>query len=162
MSTFVTLGNATQPFERLLKAVESAMDLLPKPVLVQHGATPLRFAGCEAFPFMGMDEFGERIRESSLLIMHAGAGSLVHAVDAGKVPIVMPRERAYGEHVDDHQVELSEALAAHGRVILVRSGDELLRAIPRALETNDRLRPESGEVPLIGLVRARLAAYAGE
>lgn len=162
MSTFVTVGNATQPFERLLRAVTANLDMLPKPVHVQHGAMPFSIPGCSAHPFLRMDQFAELVRCSNLLIMHCGAGSLMHALDAGKLPVVMPRQSRFGEHVDDHQIELAEALAGTGRIVMARWESELPNAICKAIEMGRMPRQPSGEPPLVGLVRDRLAAYVRE
>ena len=40
MSTFVTIGNGTQSFHRLLEAVREVIDDLPQPVVIQTGRTP--------------------------------------------------------------------------------------------------------------------------
>ena len=37
MTTFVAVGNATQPFARLIDAVVAIAADLPQPVLIQHG-----------------------------------------------------------------------------------------------------------------------------
>ena len=58
------------------------------------------------------------------VIAHAGCGSSVGALDAGKIPVLVPRRRGHGENVDDHQQLIAEALAQRGLAI-VRSVDEL-------------------------------------
>ena len=160
LSTFVTVGNATQPFDRLLRAVTAAADILPKPIHVQHGVSSLSMPGCLCDPFLGMDEFEERMRSATLVITHAGAGSLMHALDAGQVPIVMPRESRHGEHVDDHQIELAEALARGNRVIVIRSEADLPDAIRRALKDRAAGRQQRTEPALVGMVRERLEEYS--
>ena len=95
---------------------------LPQPVFVQSGSTPFDAAGCEVAPFLAMSEFERRVAQSTLLIMHAGAGSVITAVRAGKVPVVMPRRARFGEHVDDHQVEFARELAAAGRIVVAERG----------------------------------------
>ena len=114
MSTFVCVGNATQPFRRLLDGVTAIARDLPQPVFVQSGSTPFHAKGCESAPFLNMSEFQSRVDRSKLLIMHAGAGSLITAVRAGKVPVVMARRARYAEHVDDHQIEFARELDRPG------------------------------------------------
>ena len=93
MSTFVSVGNANQPFSRLLEAVAILAEQggLPLPVIVQHGHTPFVSTSCKAIDFMAMEDFSEYVQSAELLIIHAGAGSMIHACQAGKVPVVMPR-----------------------------------------------------------------------
>lgn len=129
MSTFVALGNATQPFLRLLAAVSAAFERLPQPVFVQHGRTPLGDPRFEGAPFLDMEAFARRIAAARLVLCHAGAGSVLHALVAGKTPLVMPRRKRFDEAVDDHQDEFAEALARAGRVRVVESAGDLVRVL---------------------------------
>ncbi len=144
MSTFVSLGNALQPFARLLDGVSRLANQLPGPVMVQHGHTPFHDATCQAVPFLGMHEFIEYIHNADLLIMHAGAGSIMHAVEAGKVPVVMPRRAAFGEHVNDHQVEFAQALAEAGKVVMANTPDDLARAVEEAMARQKHAQVKHG------------------
>lgn len=133
---FVTVGNALQGFGRLLVAVERESQqgiLKGEDILFQSGHTTDFNPGTgRLVPFLPLDEFEENVRQAELVISHAGAGTLIHLFRTGKVPIVMPREKRYGEHVDDHQVELVKALVEQRRVVSIRDSDELTSAIKRA------------------------------
>ena len=50
---------------------------------------------------------------------HAGVGSVLVALANGKRPVVVPRRKAFGEAVDDHQLQLGRRFAAAGLVTLV-------------------------------------------
>jgi UDP-N-acetylglucosamine transferase subunit ALG13 len=132
LSTFVSVGNATQPFLRLLKAVETLAPELPQPVTLQHGNTPFQSDRCICVPFMDMEEFERKIAASSLLVLHAGAGAVVHSLSCGKVPVIMPRREKYGEHIDDHQLEFARKLAEEGKVVLAEEADDLKGAVIKA------------------------------
>jgi UDP-N-acetylglucosamine transferase subunit ALG13 len=136
-STFVTVGNATQPFPRLLEAVDRLVrdDVLEKRVLVQSGNNP-NFVPtyCEHVPFLSPEEFETWIAQADLIVSHAGAGTLFHVFQAGKTPVVMPRRKQNGELVDDHQIELARALAAEGRVVAAYEVEDLPEAIAEARE----------------------------
>lgn len=132
---FVSVGNATQPFLRLLEAVDALAGqgvFGADPVVMQighaNGFTP--YFG-RSVAFLSMDEFIVHVRQACLVICHGGAGTLYHTFQAGKVPVVMPRRRTYAEHVDD-QYELVKTLAAEGRVIPAYEPDELPQAIAEA------------------------------
>lgn len=158
MSTFVSVGNATQPFSRLLDLLPCIFPLLPQPVIVQHGRTPFKSACCIAVPFLSMEEFSQYVETSDLLILHAGAGSLIHAIRAGKVPLVMPRRATHGELVDDHQVEFAVALATIGKIVLVEELDGLKQAIAEAKVRQNRLS-STATPPLLSHIKTLLAAY---
>lgn len=142
---FVTVGNATQPYRRLLNGVEALVKkgvLDPASVLIQYGHdSGFRSARCRAVPFLAVDEFEAVIQDAELVIAHAGAGTLLHLLAAGALPVVMPRRKQYGEHVDDHQVELVEALAREGRVVSAHEPDELEGAIRKARAAGGRIGP---------------------
>lgn len=167
MSTFVSVGNAKQPFRRLLDAVARLADVFPKPVLVQHGHTPFISTRCKAVSFLGMEEFEASVREAELVILHAGAGSIIHALQAGKVPVIVPRLAEYGEHVNNHQLELARALAGTGQVIVTLNPDELLNGANEALgrqrySHQERAAPTvaGAEPRMVSLVRQTLAEFS--
>lgn len=164
MSTFVSVGNAKQSFVRLLDAVAACADQLPQPVVIQHGHTPFIHSACEAHPFLDMDLFVSYVREAAVVIVHAGAGSVLHAIREGKVPIVMPRRAEFGEHVDDHQQELAAALAGEGKIVVVDDNAEsLMPAVEKALAM--QAKPGSKEIqvpPMVKAVEKLLTALAAD
>ena len=133
---FVTVGNATQGFQRLLDAVDVLAEqgiFEGEQVFVQSGNNPnFRPHYCKQKPFLSMEEFDKSICKASLVICHAGAGTLIHILQQGKVPVVMPRRKMYGELVDDHQVELVKALSEEKRVIAAFEPEELKGAVATA------------------------------
>ena len=141
---FVTVGTHQQPFERLL----DALDQLPSEELVVqygNGTPPEGVARAEAF--MPFDEMVRCFEAADRVITHAGVGSVICARRAGHVPVVVPRRRDLGEHVDEHQAELTRALAAHATVIPVWRTSDLSAALagapargPGALERPERAR----------------------
>jgi len=159
VTTFVAVGNATQPFGRLLDAVSAIAPRLPQPVIVQHGSTPFRTPGCRARPFVGRDEFDRLIREASLVICHAGAGCVIEALRAGKTPVVMARRRIHGELVDDHQAEFARLLAGTGKAI-VADEPVLLEACASAALERQAQRRSSAEPALVRIVAEVLDAIA--
>lgn len=144
MSTFVSVGNAKQGFTRLLEMVRKAASDLPAPVFVQHGHTTWHNAsGIQASAFIGMDEFAQRVQQAKVVILHAGAGSVIHAVRAGKVPVLLARRMALGEHVDDHQAEFAREVSAAGKAVLVNDNTTLIDAVRLA----QKLQRDRGERP---------------
>ena len=79
-----------------------------------------------------MDEFEHLVERADLLIIHAGAGSVIHAAHAGKVPVVIPRRQELGEHVDNHQLEFVQELEKTGKIVAVYDCGQLLQAIADA------------------------------
>jgi UDP-N-acetylglucosamine transferase subunit ALG13 len=69
-------------------------------------------------------ELAAAMREADVVVAHAGVGAALDAFEAGRHPILVPRRLDRGEHVDDHQRQVAEALAARG-LASVRDADEL-------------------------------------
>jgi UDP-N-acetylglucosamine--N-acetylmuramyl-(pentapeptide) pyrophosphoryl-undecaprenol N-acetylglucosamine transferase len=127
---FATVGTHRQPFERMLDGLQGLPD--PTDVVVQYGCgRPPEGVG-RAVAFMPFDEIQECLEAADKVVTHAGVGSILCARRAGHVPVVVPRLRALGEHVDDHQVELTRALAERGVVVPAWQGEELAAVVEGA------------------------------
>ena len=50
-------------------------------------------------------------REANLIITHGGPSSFLAPLSYGKIPIVVPRQVKYDEHVNDHQVDFVKEVA---------------------------------------------------
>lgn len=161
MSTFVSVGNATQPFERLLSAVVEIAHSLPQPVIVQHGNTPFSGGGgCIEKSFVNPEDFQRLLTEAELVIMHAGAGSVIHAILAGKVPIVVPRRGIFDELIDDHQMEFASALAETGKVILVKETGCLIDAVRHAQCSGQAIESFRQKPKILNQIAEVLKGYA--
>lgn len=154
---FVTVGNAHQGFLRLLEAVDRVAGeggFGGTSVFIQSGHNPgFRPRHCEAMPFVSMDDFERRMKEADLIVCHGGCTQL-QAVALGKTPVVMPRRQQYGEHVNDHQVQLVEALAAEGYVVPAREPQDLTHAVreARRRQLAPRALPPTPMLDLVGRV----------
>jgi UDP-N-acetylglucosamine transferase subunit ALG13 len=160
MSTFVTVGTAHDPFPRLLAEVDrlAAAEVLPRPVLVQHGYTRFASDHCQAKAFIDRAEFEQHLTEAQLVITHAGT-TVLDAIRAGKVPVIMPRLARYGEHIDDHQLQLAEVIARQHHIALAAEPADLQTAVQTALALQQIARDcqrERLESPLVSEIRALL------
>lgn len=125
---FVTVGTHHQPFERLLDALDDLDDEL----VVQYGPGKAPPNASRAQPFMTFDAMLDAFREADTIITHAGVGSILCASREGHVPLVVPRRHELEEHVDDHQVELTRALAERGSVVAVWDVNALAEIVAAA------------------------------
>jgi len=154
---FVTVGNATQGFLRLLDKVDQLAGerkFGSEIVLIQSGNNPnFRPLNCKHEPFLSSEMFETNIRDADLIITHAGAGTLIHTFQVGKVPVIFPRRKECGELVDDHQVELTQALAAEGRIIPAYEPEDLTAAIEEARRRKGSgVRGKEKKSPMLDLV----------
>lgn len=137
----VSLGTEIWPFPR---AIDRIRALLPEARITwQVGHTEYREGEQLLRQWVPADELRTFIRESDLVVMHAGVGSVLVALDEGRVPVILPRREHQGEMVDDHQTEVASMLAARGLVISV-DPDELEYAhLVRAAGLRARRRGDS-------------------
>ncbi|MDF2865810.1 MAG: hypothetical protein K0R72_628 [Clostridia bacterium] len=109
---FVTLGTQNQSFERLLKEIESCKVLNKEEIIAQVGHTKFVSEKIKTIDFLDEEEFNRYIEKCEFVITHGGVGSIFSSLLKGKKVIAMPRIKKYGEHVDDHQIEICEKLAS--------------------------------------------------
>jgi len=105
---FISVGSQKFQFNRLLKKIDELIDkkIIRDEVYAQIGVSDYKPKNYDYVDFMTQDEFSKKINECDLLITHAGTGVIVNAVKRGKKVIATPRLEKYGEHVDDHQIQL--------------------------------------------------------
>lgn len=110
---FVTVGTHEQPFNRLIKKVDElvASGDIKEKVVVQTGFSTYKPKHCEAHKMMSFDEMQQALKDARIVITHGGPSSFIEALRFGKVPIVVPRQEKYYEHVNNHQVEFTKLIA---------------------------------------------------
>jgi len=122
---FVTVG-WQYGFKRLITKMDEIASRINEEVVMQIGTTEYEPKYAKYFHFVESDDqVLEYIRESRLVISHAGAGSILTVFSIGRPTIIVPRLRKYGEHIDDHQLELAEAMSREGQVIVVYDINDL-------------------------------------
>ncbi|MFK5582853.1 glycosyltransferase [Serinicoccus sp. LYQ131] len=121
---FVTVGTEQFPFVRALDDVARSVPPSTE-VLYQTGHTPVPAARASYRQWMPFDELVQALEQADVVVTHAGVGSILTALRAGKHPVVMPRLQRMGEHVDDHQTELAQMLELRGLVSVAWQGVEL-------------------------------------
>ena len=135
-SIFASVGNATQPFDRFLRIVDEAAGRTGLRTLIQTGSGKFRPQHAEAASFVTRELFEALMQEADYVVTHGGVGSVMAAIRLGKMPIVVPRRKAAGEHVNDHQLELADELSRMGWCRIVSDVDELiacLRTLPQVM-----------------------------
>lgn len=148
---FVTVGNHTQTFTRLIKSVDVLVGKgVLKEVFIQTGYSDYTPKNCKYKDFMEYSEFQSFIKKSYLVITHGGGGVIATALINNKKVIVVPRLKKFREHTNDHQLQLTRALEKEGRIIEVYDINKLEDAIDRSKTFRPRaLIKESSIIELI-------------
>lgn len=105
---FVTVG-AQMPFDRLVKAVDRwAADHHRDDIFAQIGQSHFRPQGIRYSQLLGPDEFRRQYEAASVIVAHAGTGSIITALQMGKPIVIMPRRASLMETRNDHQLATAE------------------------------------------------------
>jgi UDP-N-acetylglucosamine transferase subunit ALG13 len=150
---FVVLGTHELPFTRLLEEVERLQkeEVISEEVVVQVGHTPYKSETMKLIPFMSYADMEAYFDQARLIITHAGTGSIITGVKKGKTVIAAARLEKYGEHNDDHQIEISETFSKKGHILSVVEMEDLVSKLEEA-KSFEPVPFESGRDRMIGLI----------
>lgn len=129
---FVTVGTHEQQFNRLIKYVDELKkeNVIEEDVVIQTGFSDYEPKYCKwkkLFPYQEMIKMVEKAR---IVITHGGPSSFIMPLQIGKIPIVVPRQKEYEEHVNDHQVMFCEQVKnRYGNIIVIEDITELKKSI---------------------------------
>jgi UDP-N-acetylglucosamine transferase subunit ALG13 len=123
---FVTVGTQGQ-FDRLIRTIDEWAGVRGRTdVFAQTGPSNYHSEHIRTERLIDPTEFRKRVESASLVIAHAGMGSIITALELGKQIIVMPRRASLGEHRNDHQVATAKRFAEQGRITVALNEKELV------------------------------------
>ena len=124
---FVCIGSRDYQFNRLIKKMDELVldGIVTDHVIMQIGESEYIPKYCEYYRFVDREQFKKYQQEAKLIISHGGTGALVGALKMGKQVIAVPRLAKYGEHIDDHQMQISEVLEKGGYLRMVTDIEKL-------------------------------------
>lgn len=108
---FITTGSRSFQFNRLLEAVDKAIEKgnITDKVFAQIGSSDYKIKHYESVEFLNHEEFNKKMQECDVVLTHGGTGVIVNAVKMGKRVVAVPRLEKFHEVVDDHQIQLVQA-----------------------------------------------------
>jgi UDP-N-acetylglucosamine transferase subunit ALG13 len=133
---FTTVGTDHHPFDRLVRWVDGW--LLDRNghhrarCLIQSGASQSPFVA-EWTDYLSYDQLQSAISQAAAVVSHGGPATIMECRRHGLIPIVVPRSRDLGEHVDDHQGLFARRLAARQEIRLVSTREQLWNLMDRAV-----------------------------
>lgn len=129
---FVTVGTHEQPFNRLLIAVDQLKkeNIIKDDVIIQRGYSTYIPSCCSFFNLTSWKNMQNLYSQARIIITHGGPSSFIDALKIGKLPIVVPRQKQFNEHVNDHQLFFASEIKKRGfPIIVVKEVAELKNAI---------------------------------
>ncbi len=117
-------------------------------VVIQTGYSTFEPEHCTWSKFLPYSKMGKYVADARIVITHGGPSSFIAPLQIGKIPIVVPRQAEFGEHVNNHQVDFCEAVQKRqGNILLVKDiielgnmikqYDELVAAMPAGIHSNN-------------------------
>ena len=137
---FITLGSQKFQFDRLLKAVDEQVNekKIEEEIFAQIGVSDYKPRNFNYKDFLNRDEFSKWQNTCDIVITHGGTGAIVGALKKGKKVIAVPRLAKYGEHVDDHQLQLIEQFKELELICECLCCDDIWKAIETVKKTDYR------------------------
>ena len=129
---YVTVGTHEQPFNRLVQCVDELKGngIIEEDVVIQSGFSDYEIKHCEHKKLFSSQEVAENYANARIIIMHGGPSTMIESIRDGKIPIVVPRQKKYGEHINDHQLEFCRAVQdRYNNIILIEDISDLKDAI---------------------------------
>ncbi len=128
---FIILGSQKFQFNRLLKMVDDLIiqGVIQDEVFAQSGYSDY-IPKCYAYrQFLDREEFAQIESNADIIITHGGTGAIIGAIKNGKKVIAVPRLAKYGEHVDDHQLQLIAQFRNQNLILEINNCRELEEAL---------------------------------
>ena len=131
---FIALGTQKFQLNRLLLEVDNLIEegIIEEPVFAQRGYSTYVPRNFETDSLMSQKKFDRLVNECDMLITHCGVGTILIGVNLKKHIIVYPRLAKYGEHVDDHQLDIAKAFEMKKYVLCCYENDDLLEIIKKS------------------------------
>ena len=128
---FVTVGTHEQPFNRLLECIDELKkeNVITEEIVMQTGFSTYVPQYCEWKKLFPYNEMVEKVKNARIVITHGGPSSFIMPLQEGKIPIVVPRQKKYGEHVNDHQLEFAKEVEKRQNNIIVVTEMNLLKNV---------------------------------
>lgn len=121
---FVTVGTHEQPFNRLIEYIDELkkQNVICEKVIIQTGFSSYEPKYCNWQKLYSFSKMNELVNEARIIITHGGPSSFIMPLQIGKIPVVVPRQKKYGEHVNDHQINFCREVAKRqGNIIEVEN-----------------------------------------
>ncbi len=147
---FVTVGTHEQPFNRLIGCMDElkGRNVIQEEVIMQTGYSTYVPQYCQWKKMLSYDEMSENVRNARIVITHGGPASFFMPLQLGKTPIVVPRQKRYGEHVNDHQLLFTRTVVERQQNIVLIENitdleecilhyDALVEQMPRKIKSNN-------------------------
>ncbi len=122
---FVSVGSM-MPFDRLVQAMDEWAAANPAvPVEIQIGRGRYEPRHARFVRLVPVTDYRRKVADARLFVAHAGMGSIIAAIEAGKPLLMLPRLSARGEHNNDHQLATAASIGARPGLFVAADAADL-------------------------------------
>ena len=121
---FVTVGTHEQPFNRLVEFIDKLVEneIIKDEVIIQTGYSTYKPKFCKFNKMLPYQEMVKNVQNARIVITHGGPASFIMPLQYGKIPIVVPRQKKFNEHVNNHQVTFCKQVEdRYGNILVAES-----------------------------------------
>jgi beta-1,4-N-acetylglucosaminyltransferase len=126
-------------FTRLIRKMDEVAGRLDEEVIMQIGSVPYEPRNAKHFSHTSYQESLSYFQNASLVIGHGGAGTILNALRFHVPIVVVPRSQRFGEHFDDHQMELAQRLVGNELIKVVYDIEDLESAVKEMLDRGKKV-----------------------
>ena len=129
---FVTVGTHEQPFDRLVRKMDELKGdgVINDEVIMQTGFSTYQPKYCRWDKIISYQQMKKNVSDAHIVITHGGPSSFIMPLEIGKIPIVVPRQKKFNEHVNDHQIDFVQNVSKRmGTIIPIVNIEELSETI---------------------------------
>jgi beta-1,4-N-acetylglucosaminyltransferase len=148
-----------QQFDRLLKEMDRlTAEKRVIDVVAVIGNSAYKPKNYKFHRFVDYKKYTDLEKKASVIVVHAGIGSIMSALELGKPIVVVPRQERFNEHVDNHQIYTARELEKQGKVIAVYDIKNLESAIKGAKKFKPKNIEEKSTI--LDIVKAKLSEWS--
>ena len=89
------------------------------------------------FNMLKPEDMKQYIINASIVVTHAGVGTIMECINKNKEIIVLPRKEEYGEHVNNHQEEIAYEMEKKGLLKKVDTYEQLKNSVIEIIKNNE-------------------------
>lgn len=128
---FATVGTQL-PFPRFMLALDRISEAHGLRITAQTAEPRASYPHLDASAHLHPSAFDDHVRRASILVGHAGIGTVLTARKLSKPLIVFPRRASLGEHRNEHQLATAKSLEGFQGIYVAWDDDDLERWLTAA------------------------------
>ena len=165
MNLFLTVGTQL-PFDRLTRAVDDWAGRQERRVEIFGQVGPLsprnhRPAQFEWAEFLDPDAFAKRFDAATHVVAHAGMGTIISALVAGKPVALLARHADLGEQRNDHQIATLRQFRNKPGIWVAERAEQIPEVIDAMVSSHNPTAPRAeahADPSLTNAIRAEIMA----